>query len=86
MRADQQYRAMKARQILDDEVLIAAFEELERKAYAKAVAVPFWQGRLGDRRRRRALERVRIINELRGELETVIMAGASAARPQSGVA
>lgn len=79
-----EYRASKARQLLEDEVLIAAFKAIEDKAVRDALAVPSWHGRMGDRRRRIALERVKIINELRSELQTVIMTGKQAAKPQSG--
>lgn len=81
-----EYRAMKAKQLMDDEVLTAAFETLENAAYKAALAVPAWHGPLGDRKRRRLLERVKIIHELRSELESVIATGNAAARPRSGVA
>lgn len=79
-----EYRATKARQLLEDEILIAAFKAIEDKAYREAVEVPSWHGRMGDRRRRMALEKVKIIRELRSELQTVIMTGKQAAKPQSG--
>ncbi len=79
-----EYRAMKARQLLEDEELIAAFEAIESKAIRDAIAVPAWQWRYGDIRRRRALEKVKIIKELRSELNAVILAGKQSAKPQSG--
>lgn len=80
------YRTMKAKQLLEDEVLIAAFDALEAKAMREALAVPAWHGKFGDRKRRVLLLKVNIINELRGELKSVMMTGQQAARPQSGVA
>ncbi len=79
-----EYRATKARQLLEDEVLLAASKAIEDKAVREAVDVPSWHGRMGDRRRRMALEKVKIIRELRSELQTVIMTGKQAAKPQSG--
>jgi len=77
---------MKARQLLEDEVLIEAFEAIESRALRDALAVPAWHGRVGDRKRRRLLEKVNMIKELRSELQSAILAGKQAARPQSGVA
>lgn len=77
---------MKARLLMEDEALIAAFDGIEAKAMRDALAVPFWHGPAGDRKRRRLLEKVNIIKELRGELRSAILAGQQAARPQSGVA
>lgn len=81
-----EYRAMKARQILEDEVMIEALAAIESKAIRAALNVPPWHGRLGDRKRRRLLEKVNMVKELRSELQAVITAGKQAARPQSGVA
>ena len=81
-----EYRADKARQLLDDVVLKEAFEAIEAKALRDAMSVPFWHGPVGDRKRRRALERMNLIKELRSQLESVILDGKRAARPQSGVA
>jgi len=81
-----QYRADKARQLLDDPILSEAFKAIEDKALREAMAVPFWHGPFGDRRRRRALERMKLINELRNQLQTEILGGKQAARSQSGVA
>lgn len=77
---------MKAQQILDDEVLTGALDAIEQAAYRAALEVPAWHGPVGDRKRRRLLERVKIIQELRSELESVIATGKAAARPRSGVA
>jgi hypothetical protein len=81
-----EYRADKARQLLDDEVLKGAFKAIEDKALRDAMSVPFWHGPIGDRKRRRALERIKLISELRSQLQAAILDGKSAARPQSGVA
>ncbi len=81
-----EYRADKARPLLDDEVLKAAFKAIEDKAIREALNVPFWSSITGDRKRRRALERIKLISELRSQLETEILGGKQAARPQSGVA
>ncbi len=81
-----EYRTMKAKQLLEDEVLIAAFDAVEAKAMREALAVPAWHGTIGDRKRRVLLLKVNIIKELRGELQSVIATGQQAARPQSGVA
>lgn len=81
-----EYRAMKARQLLEDEVLIEALASIETKAMRAALAVPAWHGKLGDRKRRVLLEKVNLVKELRSELQSVITAGKQAARPQSGVA
>lgn len=81
-----QYRADKARQLLEDPILIEAFKSIEDKALRDAMAVPFWHGSFGDRKRRRALERIKLITELRSYLDAVIREGKQAARPPSGVA
>lgn len=81
-----EYRAMKAQQLQDDEVLTEAFAAIEARALRDAIAVPAWHGAFGDRKRRRLLEKVKIISELRSELVQAIAAGKQAARPRSGVA
>lgn len=81
-----EYRAMKAQQLQDDEVLTEAFAAIEARALRDAIAVPSWYGEHGDRKRRRLLEKVKIISELRSELVQAITAGKQAARPRSGVA
>jgi hypothetical protein len=80
------YRADKARQLLEDPILTEAFQIIEAKALKEAMNVPAWAGVVGDRKRRRALERIKLISELRSQLDSVIREGKQAARPASGVA
>jgi hypothetical protein len=80
-----EYRAMKAQQLMDDEVLQDAFATLEQAAYRDALAMSSWHP-FANTKRRHLLERIKIIHQLRSELESVIATGKAAARPRSGVA
>lgn len=80
-----QWRAAEAKRLLDEPLLIAAFAELEKRAYEELLRVPAWSP-LHDRKRRMLVDRINGIRELRGQLQSVITMGKQEARGPIGIA
>lgn len=68
--------ASQANDLLENDILKRAFATVRQRAIDEAMTVPAWHGRIGDRRRRRALERASMVDELRREIAAVIDAAA----------
>lgn len=66
-----QQRADRARELLQDDVLKAALTEMESRAVEEFIAASRWWW--GDRRRRIAAEHVREVRDFKARLEAVIL-------------
>jgi hypothetical protein len=72
--------ASRARELMDNPLLKEALEKIEAEAIREARSVPWFLGRMGDRRRRRALEKANMVLEFRRNLMSHVNAAASEAR------
>lgn len=72
-------RAVEARRLMDEPLLVEALSALEKDAVERIVEARGW--RFGDRQRRVAAEQIRIIRGIRNHLELVIIQGRE--RPKS---
>jgi hypothetical protein len=70
-------RVSEARRLLDEPLLIEAFDRIEAAAIEDMLTVPFW----AQRRMRMAADRVKVVRGLRKHLEHVIVNGEQALRP-----
>lgn len=66
--------AEQAQRLLDNKVLIRAFEELEAQALEQSLKA------YTDKRRRYAIERIRVIRDVRQHLTAIVDGGKQAAR------
>jgi hypothetical protein len=71
MTSDAVSRGVRARQILDDELFIEAFDAVERQAIEDMLSVPWWRiRRLADH-----AARIRAIRDARAAIHAVMMNG-----------
>lgn len=82
---EKQQRAAEAAQLLANPYLREAFDRIERDAVEAIISAPQWDEK-GDRQRRLAAERVRVIRDVRAALQSLIAEGQQAARQRPGVA
>ena len=68
------YKAERARMLLDDEVLVSAFDEIEVSGLEAALNAK------DDETRRRALDRVNVVRDVRSELYALVNAAEHKAR------
>ncbi len=78
-------RANEAQQLMNNPFLKEALERIERQGIEDMLSAHPW-ARFGDRKRRLAAERVRVIRDVRASLASVIAEGQHAARPGPTIA
>lgn len=74
---DAERRASEARRLLNEPLLVEAFDKLESRLTEQLLALPTWRG---EKQRRALIDRINAIRDLRAELETVIVIGDQLAR------
>lgn len=79
MKADPVFLGSEARRLLEEPLLIAAFDKLESDAMEEALRVPSWH-RWGQKRRDALLQRVHVIRDLRSSLKATVAAGDQVAK------
>lgn len=85
MSDDRIIAADRAAEVLNNPFFKSAMDRIEQRAIEEARNVRGWMPG-SDRRRRHLIERANIIREIRAELQSVVMTGKLAAKPQPGVA
>lgn len=85
MSEDRIIAAGHATEVLNNPFFKSALDRIEQRAIEEARNVKGWMPG-SDRKRRHLIERANIVREIRAELQSVVMTGKLAAKPQPGVA
>lgn len=80
---DAERRASEARRLLNDPLLVEAFEKIEARCYEDLLRLPTWRA---HKQRIALVDRVNTIRQLRTELKAVITTGEQQARKKPSLA
>jgi hypothetical protein len=78
--AEVKRRASEARRLLEEPLLVEAFDHVERMASEAIFAIPTWH-RFGDKKRARLADQVNAIRAVKSILHTHIALGEQADKP-----